>query len=150
MITLLNIAKRAKRRAPMQTLAQANITLAAGVDDDFRGKPTKRQVSVLSAEAWQQACDSLQTTLPWTIRRANLLISGYQFSADDVGKEIHIGEVRLLICKETDPCPRMDEQHMGLQQALSPDWRGGVCCKVLASGVINIGDHIYIVTASDK
>lgn len=142
---LLDIAFRAKTRAPMQTKSSSMVTRVAGVENDSRGKPNKRQITVLSNEQWQLACDEIEADLPWTIRRANLLVSGVSFDQTYVGKQIKIGELLLLITRETDPCPRMDEQHQGLTKALMPDWRGGVCCKVIADGRISIGDTIQIL-----
>jgi MOSC domain-containing protein YiiM len=142
---LLDIAFRPKSSAPMQTKIETMVSRVAGVEDDFRGKPGKRQVTVLSLEQWQLACDELGTSLPWTVRRANLLVTGIIFDGSFVGKQIKIGQLILLISGETDPCSKMDAQHQGLTQALTPDWRGGVCCRVLADGRINIGDQLTIV-----
>ncbi|MDU0354435.1 molybdenum cofactor biosysynthesis protein [Paraglaciecola aquimarina] len=110
---LLDIAYRPHSRATIQTKPSTMVSKVAGVDGDFRGKPSKRQVTVLSQEQWQQACDELQVELPWTLRRANLLITGINFDGSYVGKQIKIGQLLLLITRETDPCPRMDEQHQG-------------------------------------
>ncbi|GAC22011.1 MOSC domain-containing protein [Paraglaciecola arctica] len=141
---LLDIAFRTKSRAPMETKVETMVSKVAGVEDDFRGKPGKRQVTVLSLEQWQLACDELGTSLPWTVRRANLLLEGVSFDATMLGKQIKIGQLILLITRETDPCPRMDAQHQGLTEALTPDWRGGVCCRVIADGRVKIGDKIEI------
>src|SRR5690606_27375097 len=126
------IAIRKKSRAPMQALQECEISLARGLAGDFRGKPGKRQVTVLSEEAWLRACSEVGQTLPWLTRRANLLVRGLEFSALDVGKIICIGAVKLQISRETDPCQRMDDALPGLKNALAPEWRGGVCCRVVA------------------
>ena len=128
----------------MQTKHQTIITRVAGVDGDARGKPGKRQVTLLSLEQWQLACSELNVSLPWTTRRANLLVEGVVFDASFVGKQIKIGQLILLVTGETDPCPKMDAQFQGLTQALTPDWRGGVCCKVIADGRITVGDEVLI------
>ncbi len=143
--TLLGIARREQRRAPMETLDTALVTTESGVENDSRGKPSSRQVSVLSQHDWHLACAEVSDEpLPWTVRRANLLIEGFDFSEADVGKEIHIGDLVLKINKETDPCFRMDEQCDGLQEALKPDWRGGVCCTVVVDGAVKIGDSVEV------
>jgi MOSC domain-containing protein YiiM len=142
---LLDIAFRAKSKAPMQTKMETMVSKVAGVEDDFRGKPGKRQVTVLSLEQWQLACDEIGTALPWTVRRANLLVDGITFGPNMVGQQIKIGQLILLITRETDPCPRMDAQYTGLTQALTPDWRGGVCCRVIADGRINVNDKVQIL-----
>ena len=141
---LLDIAYRSQSRGPMQTKTATRVSKRAGVEDDFRGKPGKRQVTVLSFEQWRIACDELGTTLPWTFRRANLLVDGVIFEPSMVGKQIKIGQLILSITQETDPCPRMDAQHQGLTDALMPDWRGGVCCQVIADGQIKIKDKVHI------
>ena len=145
LISLRGIALRTKTKAPMQTVSESMVTRVAGVHLDARGKPGKRQVTVLSQEQWQQACDELGTLLPWTTRRANLLVEGIEFDASMVGKQLKIGALILLITAETDPCHKMDSQYQGLMQALSPSWRGGVCCTVLADGRIKLGDKVELV-----
>jgi MOSC domain-containing protein YiiM len=141
---LLDIAFRPIVRTPMLTKSESMISKVAGVDGDARGKPGKRQVTVLGLEQWQQACAELKTTLPWTVRRANLLVEGVLFDASFVGKQIKIGHLVLLITGETDPCPKMDAQFQGLTKALTPHWRGGVCCQVLADGRVRTGDTVGI------
>lgn len=146
MPTLQAIAIRKKSRAPMQEIKEVEITVDAGLVPDFRGKPGKRQVTLLSTESWQIVCNELRADLAWTTRRANLLITGHTFSVNDVGKILHIGDVQLQITIETDPCNRMDEQHAGLTSALTPDWRAGVCCRVLHGGSIRLGDKIHFAS----
>ena len=87
-------------------------------------------MTVLSVEKWQAACGDLGVELPWTTRRANLLVSGLSIGPECVGRILQVGDAQLRITIETDPCPRMDEQYPGLKRALVPDWRGGACCEV--------------------
>ena len=126
----------------MTEIAAVEISCEQGLIPDFRGKPGKRQVTLLSLQSWQDTCAELGSELPWTFRRANLLIDGLRFGADDVGKILQIGDVELQVMTETDPCPRMDAQHQGLTAALTPDWRAGVCCKVLHGGMVRVGDGV--------
>jgi len=142
MATLEGIAYRTESRAPMQLLDECEITMDTGVHSDTRGRPGNRQVTVLSADTWQQVCSELKADLPWTTRRANLLIGGLTFGPDDVGRRVRIGTVELEITGETAPCPRMDDQHGGLTEALKTDWRGGTCCRVVSGGAIAVGDPV--------
>lgn len=143
--TITGIARRTAPRSPMITISASRVTRESGLEGDFRGKPGKRQVTVLCAEAWKAACSEVERLMPWTTRRANLLLEGVSFSAKDVGVQIHIGEVILEITRETDPCSRMDEQQPGLRKALEPDWRGGVCTRVVQDGKIHLGDTATVV-----
>ena len=123
----------------MRQLDAAAVGLKFGVKGDYRGRAGPRQVTVLSQESWSDACGQLNVDLPWTIRRANLLITGTRFSSQDVGRIISIGKGELRITRETNPCHRMDDARHGLKEALDIDWRGGVCCRVEREGIIRIG-----------
>jgi MOSC domain-containing protein YiiM len=138
---LAGIARREEKRAPMQTLQRAEISTETGVARDFRGKPGARQVTVISARAWRDACNELQQDIPWTTRRANLLVDDFDLPRT-IGAVLAVGPVRLRITGEVDPCSRMEEQCPGLRAALQPDWRGGVSCTVLQGGTVTIGDAV--------
>jgi MOSC domain-containing protein YiiM len=143
---LTGIARREKKRAPMETLEQAEVSEQTGVAEDFRGKPGKRPVTVISARAWREVCAELGQEIPWTTRRANLLVDDIDLPKSE-GAIMEIGEVRLQVTMEVDPCFRMDEQVDGLTEALKPDWRGGVGCIVLQSGSVSVGDAVKVVTS---
>jgi len=140
---LIGIAKVAELRAPLQKMESSNITVEAGIDGDARGRKLNRQVTVLFRESWEDACRELDVELPWTTRRANLLVAGVD-APQSVGGKIRIGDVTLEIMFETEPCMLMERAHTGLKAALTPKWRGGVCCKVLSGGRIAVGDAVSI------
>jgi len=144
MAKLLAIGFKPIKQGPMTLVEVAQVTQAAGVENDFFGRPGKRQVTVMSLEQWNIACATIDTQLPWFIRRANLLIEGHSFSAADKGKQLHIGNLALEITGETDPCKKMEIAQAGLEKALTPDWRGGVTCRVLNDATITIDDSVCL------
>ncbi len=141
---LIGIARRQKKRAPMETLDNTEISTEAGVVGDSRGKPGNRQVTLLPAAVWQDACDELGREVLWTTRRSNLLVEDIDLPRA-AGHIIAIGDVRLRVTMEIDPCSRMDEQEDGLKKALQPDWRGGVGCEVLEGGHVSLGDAVELI-----
>lgn len=143
---LVGIARKAKKRAPMEELAQVRITAEGGLEGDSRGRIRRRAVTVLSREGWTAGIAELDppADLPWTVRRANLLVEGVELP-QDVCARLQIGPVLLEVMDETWPCTRMEEQHPGLCKALIPDWRGGVTCKVLEEGEVALGDAVEVV-----
>ncbi len=143
-IKLLSIARRPDAHSPMQEIFSGELSLDEGLLGDSKGRPGPRQITILSKESWLRACDELGVVLPWTTRRANLLIKGFEFLPTDVGRSIHIGNVILEITRETDPCYKMDKAHQGLKEALMTGWRGGVCCKVIQAGTITTGDSVEL------
>lgn len=143
MARLIGIATRNASRAPMETADAIEVTIDRGVGRDKRGKPGLRQVTVLSKEAWERACDESGAKLAWTARRANLLVEGVDLDAS-TGKRLHIGDVVLEVSGECDPCRLMDEQHGGLRAAMAQEWRGGASCRVVAGGRISLGDPVSL------
>ncbi len=136
---VLCIARRNVKRGPMQLLEQAGISIAAGVDGDTRGKPGRRQVTVLSASAWIEACNLANTDQPWVARRANVLVDGLDLRFSE-GAVLYLGdEIELLITGELAPCERMDDASPGLRLALADGWRGGVTCSVRRGGKLAVG-----------
>jgi MOSC domain-containing protein YiiM len=146
--TLLAIATKKMKRAPMTLKESIHVTVERGVEEDHRGKPGDRQVTVISKDSWDAACHELGKQIPWIARRANILISGIVFE-ESKGKFIKIGDLLLEITGETKPCDRMDEFYQGLQDALKPEWRGGVTCKVIKSGYVKLGDNVTLADSVD-
>jgi MOSC domain-containing protein YiiM len=136
---LFAIARKARKRAPMEELERTLISAQAGIAGDYRGRPGRRQVTILLAEDWKAATAGLCPAAPWTIRRANLLVEGVS-NPRAAGGMLSIGPVMFLITGETEPCFRMDEQLPGLQEALRPNWRGGLTAQVMSDGDIEVGD----------
>tara|TARA_Y100000588_G_C14242096_1_gene919841 strand:- start:605 stop:1126 length:522 start_codon:yes stop_codon:yes gene_type:complete len=141
MAKLVGIAITPKLLAPMQEIQQAIIEVDSGIQGDARGSKRNRQISILFEDDWIDACEEIGIKLPWTTRRANLFVSGIR-APKTPGLTFQINDVELVVAVETDPCDLMDKQFNGLQSALKPDWRGGVCCTVSKRGQISVGDEI--------
>lgn len=149
--TIAGIARHAFRRAPMEVLDHAEISVDGGIAGDHRGqrKPGgtgKRQVTLIERGDWDAATAEVDRDVPWQERRANLLVEGVDLPQVP-GTRLRIGaDVVLEITRECDPCERMEALAPGLYAALLPDWRGGACTRVLAGGTIAVGDTIRIET----
>ena len=145
MSQIRGIAIRRQPRIAMQSIESAEISVHAGIIGDYRGSLKGRQLSLLSEADWLETCTEVGAEgLPWTTRRANLLIDEVSFDDSWVGRRLRIGAVELLVTCETAPCSLMDAQQAGLTAALRSDWRGGVCCDVLQPGHIALGDQVEV------
>lgn len=145
---LAGIARHPRPKAPMEVVGHAHVTLNGGIAGDYRGamkgRPYKRQVTLIEAQDWAAAMAEVGHNLPWHERRANLLVEGLDLPQTP-GARLRIGaDVVLEVMRETDPCERMEALADGLRAALAPDWRGGVCTMVVAEGEIAVGDTIRI------
>ncbi|WP_294298934.1 MOSC domain-containing protein [uncultured Sphingomonas sp.] len=145
---LLGIARHARPKAPMEVIEHARVTPETGIAGDFRGamkgKPYKRQVTLIERSDWDAAMAEVGHSIGWQERRANLLVDGLDLPQTK-GVRLRIGaDVVLEITRETDPCERMEALAEGLRAALTPDWRGGACAMVVTGGEIAVGDEIRI------
>ena len=143
---LIGIARRDAKRAPMEELERVRIEAGGGLDGDWRARLRNRGVTVIAREAWEAALVDLGDAgdLPWTTRRANLLVENVDLPREP-GRLLQVGGVVLRITGETDPCKRMEEQRAGLLAALTPDWRGGVTCYVVEGNDVALGDDVAVV-----
>lgn len=144
---LLGIAVKPQRLQPMQLCDTGELSPDEGLVGDSKGKPGPRQVTLLSLAAWQAACAEIGVALPWTERRANLLVEDLPLCQSS-GSRLLIGDAMLEITGETDPCSRMSAVHPGLFAALAVDWRGGVCCRVLHGGALMHGMSVELVSGN--
>ena len=139
---LAGIARRARPKAPMEELGQVLLSPEHGVEGDCRGRPGPRQLVILAGEDWRAALDELGgEPSPWTVRRANLLVTGMALPRED-GVLLRIGAALVELTGECDPCQVMDRQRPGLRRALEPDWRGGRTARVIEGGALQIGDAV--------
>ena len=128
------------KRGPMDRKDRVSIVAGRGlVDNADQGR--KRQVTILSKDAWHAAELELGASIDPATRRANLLIAGLDL-ANSRRRILSIGECRFEIWGETRPCNRMEEAHAGLEAALGRDWRGGIYGVALDNGEIAIGDPV--------
>jgi MOSC domain-containing protein YiiM len=131
--------KRA-RRAPMDPQERVRAVAGRGLTGNAN-QGGKRQVTLLSRDAWRQVEAELGATIDPRLRRANLLLDGVDLE-ESRGRVLRVGSVRILVRGETRPCRLMDESHPGLGAALDPHWRAGAYGEVLDDGDIAVGDPV--------
>jgi MOSC domain-containing protein YiiM len=149
---VIGLARRAVSRAPMEVLQSCLITPEIGVMGDCKGQRFPlRQVTILAREDWDAALADVAVeqgvavgNLPWTARRANVLVEGVGLPRGE-GSMIALGSVLLEVTEETTPCAQMEQALRGLRRALATNWRGGVTCKVLTGGSVQIGDRVSVI-----
>jgi MOSC domain-containing protein YiiM len=128
------------KRGPMDPVRGAQLVAGRGIVGNAN-QGGRRQVTIISREAWGNATRELGADVPPHLRRANLLVSGIEL-ANTRGRVLRVGPCRLRVYGETKPCWQMEEAYVGLQLALRPDWRGGVFAEALDDGPIAVGDAV--------
>ena len=124
----------------MDALREATLVAGQGLEGSV-GRSRRRQITILSREAWESATAAVGYDPGADCRRANILVSGIEL-ARTRGRVLLVGSCRIEIGGELTPCERMDEAASGLRNALQPEWRGGVFAQVLEGGVVRVGDLV--------
>jgi MOSC domain-containing protein YiiM len=131
--------KRA-HRGPMDRVREARLVEGKGVEGSV-DRSRRRQVTILSREAWDACMAELDVDLDPSTRRANLLVAGVDLEQTR-NRVLLVGDARLLIGGEVTPCERMEEAYAGLQATMRPHWRGGAFAQVLSGSEIHVGDPV--------
>ena len=129
--------KRA-HRGPMDRVERAELVAGRGV----RGSADqggRRQISIISEEAWNDAVRELGVGVDPSARRANVMVRGVDLE-EARGKLLRLGACLIRVGGEVRPCERMDEAKEGLRNALRPHWRGGAFGEIVEGGAIAVGD----------
>ena len=142
--------RRAPKAAP-EALEDCAVTMEGGLAGNFRGREKSRnlrQVTLVHASDWRDACAESGCDADWTARRCDVLVDGDPLPIG-VGILLRIGGALLEITGECDPCVRMDQLHQGLRAALTPGWRGGRLARVVEAGHVAVGDAAFALVADE-
>ncbi len=143
---VIRLAIKHTQKLPLELADVLEVT-ERGIVGNVEQSPDRR-ITLLAREQWEDALTELGEKLPWTTRRANVLVEGIDL-ASFMGKSLQVGGIVLKIRGETKPCGFMERACEGLYDALVPDCRGGVYGSVEEAGKIAIGDTVAPVEGSE-
>jgi len=127
-------------RFPMQEQEEIEVIKDKGFKGCIHGRSgSRRQVSLMDRETLYKL------GLAPGVVKENITSWGLDFQTLATGNILRIGSCVLEITGPCDPCARMDEIRMGLQEEL----RGqrGWLCRVKEAGTIRRGDRIEVAVA---
>ena len=143
---VLWIGIRPKTRQPMEVLENtfANI---GGLTGDRAYKPNstgKRQITLIQEEHLQAVASFLgKDTIDPALIRRNIVVKGINLNALK-GKQFKIGEAVLEMTGFCFPCSRMEE-NLGEGGYNAMRGHGGITCRVIQEGGINVGDSLNVM-----
>ena len=130
-------------RFPMREVSEVEVIQDKGFKGCIHGRPgSKRQVSLMDRETLEKF------GLTPGVVKENITTRGIDFQTLATGNILRIGKCVLEITGPCDPCARMDEIRMGLQEEL----RGqrGWLCRVREAGLIRKGDRIEVIAQAGE
>ena len=144
--TLEWIGVRPERRARLKELERVVAIAGAGLTGDHRTGKTPgsgRQVTIISTEFLEQIkhYTGLSELHPGQLRR-NLVVSGINLNALRY-QRFEIGGALFEANALCHPCSRM-ESALGRGGVAAMLGHGGLCCTILESGTIRVGDAVIV------
>jgi MOSC domain-containing protein YiiM len=144
--TLEWIGLRTVKRAPMVEVEKASAIAERGLEGDYRTVKTPgsgRQVTLISREFIEQTAHFLgRDTIDPGLLRRNLVVSGINLHALR-HQRFSIGDALFEAGALCHPCSRM-ETALGKGGVAAMFGHGGLCCRILKSGNIEVGDKLRV------
>lgn len=144
--TLEWIGVRTARRSPMNAPGSVAAIARRGLEGDHRMDKTPgsaRQVTIISREFIRQIAHFTgHDNIDPALLRRNLVVSGINLNALRY-QQFTIGDALFEATAICHPCSRM-EQALGKGGVAAMLGHGGLCCRVLVSGTISLGDSVAI------
>jgi MOSC domain-containing protein YiiM len=124
-------------RFPVREVEEALAVADKGLKNCIHGRPgSKRQVLLMDGET----LDALGVAHGAV--KENITTRGLNMNSLAPGRRLRAGEALLEVTIPCDPCPRMDEIRLGLQQELHG--RRGWLCRVVEGGTLKRGAPIVL------
>lgn len=140
------IGVRPARRTEMRALERVEAIEGLGLDGDHRMKKSPgsaRQVTLISREFIEQTAHFLnRNSIAPALLRRNLVISGVNLNALR-RQRFTIGEAEFEATALCHPCARMEEA-LGAGGVAAMIGHGGLCARIIKSGIIRIGDELRV------
>jgi MOSC domain-containing protein YiiM len=137
MAYVANLFIAAERHKPMKAVKQVVAVADRGFEGCTHGRQgSKRQILIVDRETLAEF------GLPPGVVRENITTVGLNVAEFKAGQRLTIGDAVLEVTIPCEPCSRMDEIRMGLQDALRN--RRGVLCRVIEGGRISQGDAVDV------
>ncbi|HJN74925.1 MAG TPA: MOSC domain-containing protein [Myxococcota bacterium] len=113
-----------------------------GDRDKDHARAANRAVTLIAVEDLEAASRTLGEPVEHAATRRNVLVEGINLLTL-IDREFRVGEVVLRATRTCDPCPNM-EQTVGPGALAALVGRGGLCCAIVESGTIRVGDEVSL------
>lgn len=140
----LIIVRPERRQAPV-VLNEVEAVAEVGLQGDhYKSKGGKRQVTLIAQEHLDGVASMLgKDKVDPLLTRRNIVTKGINLLALK-GKQFQIGEAILKYTGECHPCSRMEE-NFGTGGYNAMRGHGGITCKIISSGKIQIDDSLSLI-----
>ena len=142
------IGLRPAKKKELQPVTMATISKSFGLEGDhFKSSRKKRSITIIQREHLDFVAQMMgvdKEEIPFLTRR-NMVVSGINLLAFK-DKQFQVGaDVILEYTDPCHPCSRMEE-NLGAGGLNAMRGHGGICCKVIQGGEVNVGDEVRLIS----
>ena len=140
------IGLRTEKKGLLLEVEEVEVNTKEGlVGDHYNSRSGNRQVTLIQSEHLDVMASILKKQhIDPQLTRRNIVVSGINLNALK-NQQFRIGEnVILETTGHCHPCTRM-EKNMGAGGYNAMRGHGGITCKVIQNGTINLGDQVRLV-----
>jgi MOSC domain-containing protein YiiM len=136
-----------KRKSTEEPCNCVTIRTNFGIEGDYRsGKYIDGQVTLVEAEAMDEASRRLGYEISGGASRRQIMVKGISLN-QLIGYRLRLGPIVVegeALCR---PCNKM-EQRIGAGAKEALDGKGGIRCRVIKGGSLQVGDNVTIEDSS--
>ncbi|MDY6995384.1 MAG: MOSC domain-containing protein [Actinomycetota bacterium] len=131
------------RRIPMREVDRIEAEAGRGLIGDRYHGSRHRHVTIQSRELLDQAATQLGRPIDAGLTRRNVTVDSGEIPTRP-GTRLRIADVELEVVRVSAPCRLLDDG-IGPGAARALHARAGSVCRIVASGLIRVGDEVLIV-----
>lgn len=140
---VISVNVSARKGTPKRPVPEIECRVGVGVVGDAHAGTPGREVSLLDSAEIEAFCARHGVELPPGAFAENITTKGLDLAAVEVGDELVVGEVRLLVSQIGKPCHEGCAIRETVGDCIMP--RVGIFARVLSGGRIKPGDPVRLM-----
>lgn len=143
MAEIISIHIARKRNADAESCNHVTVRSNFGIVGDYRSEPFQLgQITLIEAEAIDAVSYKLGYDIPEGASRRQIMVKGIKLN-NLIGSNLRIGQILVRVETKCKPCRKM-EKNIGPGAESAMDDRGGIRCRIIKGGEIQVGDKITV------
>jgi len=114
-----------------------------GIVGDYRSEKFQiGQITLIEAETIETMSRELDYDIPAGASRRQIMVKGVKLN-ELVGKNLRLGQILVRVEDKCNPCNNMEKKiGVGARNAMND--RGGIRCRIIEGGELNVGNKIIV------
>jgi MOSC domain-containing protein YiiM len=131
-------------------LEEANLVVGHGIEGDVKGGHPTRQINIMAQETLDELVEQGYKVGPGEMGE-QMIIAGVELSSLSIGTQLQLGDAaRVEVTAFRSGCVRLETLQGREEPTGEIEASLGVMARVLAGGVVRVGDSVQVVTQAQR